>query len=135
MQAQQTAPQVETGAQFPERLVAYIIDAVVIGVPFVILMALLPMGLAYLIGLIGSVGYVIYSWTATGQTIGKMAMGLRVVNADTGDLITPGSAAMRYVGYIVSGMAFYLGFLWIIWDPKREGWHDKIARTRVVKAR
>jgi uncharacterized RDD family membrane protein YckC len=77
----------------------------------------------------------VFFWTGTGQTPGKMAMGIRVVSAQTGDVIGMGEALLRYVGYIISGLALGLGFLWIIWDPKHEGWHDKIASTRVVKAR
>ena len=44
-------------------------------------------------------------------------------------------ALLRYVGYIVSGIAIGLGFLWIIWDDKKQGWHDKIASTKVIRVR
>lgn len=120
---------------FPERIVAYIIDAIIIAISTVILIMLLPVALAYVIALVIGVGYAVYFWTTSGQTPGKMAMGLKVVNAETGGLLDPGAAVIRYVGYLISGIPLYLGFLWIIWDPKHEGWHDKIAKTKVIRAK
>ena len=120
-------------ADFGTRLVAWLIDWVIIVVPAVILMLILPVVLAYLLVLVASVGYQIYFWTTTGQTIGKKAMGIKVVSAETGALLTYSEAALRYVGYIVSGIPLYLGYLWIIWDPQHDGWHDKIAKTKVIK--
>ena len=127
--------QSDVSAGFPERLVAYIIDAIIVAIPTVIFMMLLPMALAYVIALVIGVGYAVYFWTTSGQTPGKMAMGLKVVNAETGGLLDPGAAVIRYVGYLISGIPLYLGFLWIIWDPKHEGWHDKIAKTKVIRAK
>jgi uncharacterized RDD family membrane protein YckC len=60
-------------------------------------------------------------------------MGLKVVSAETGDLLDMGGAALRYVGYMVSAIPLYLGFFWILWDPKHDAWHDKIAKTKVIK--
>jgi uncharacterized RDD family membrane protein YckC len=120
-------------ADFGTRLVAWLIDWVIVVVPAVILMLILPMALAYLLVLVASVGYQLYFWTTTGQTIGKKAMGLKVVSAETGELLDWGGAAMRYVGYIVSGIPLYLGYFWMIWDPQHDGWHDKIAKTKVIK--
>lgn len=127
--------QSDVSVGFPERLVAYIIDGIIIAIPTVIFMMLLPVSLAYVIALVIGVGYAVYFWTTSGQTPGKMAMGLKVVNAETGDLLDPGAAVIRYVGYLISGIPLYLGFLWIIWDPKHEGWHDKIAKTKVIRAK
>jgi uncharacterized RDD family membrane protein YckC len=120
-------------ADFGTRLVAWLIDAVIVGVPVFILAVILPLPLVYLVALIAGVGYQVYFWTTTGQTIGKKAMGLKVVSAETGELLDYGGAAIRYVGYIVSGIPFYLGYLWMIWDPQHDGWHDKIAKTKVIK--
>ena len=136
MQAQMSGGSVSAetvSADFGTRLVAWLIDAVIVGVPAFILMMLLAVMLIYPLLLVASVGYQLYFWTTTGQTIGKKAMGLKVVSAETGELLDYGGAAMRYVGYIVSGIALYLGYLWIIWDPQHDGWHDKIAKTKVIK--
>lgn len=120
-------------ADFGTRLVAWLIDTVIIGVPTLIVGMILPMPLGNLLGLVAGIAYQVYFWTSTGQTPGKMAMGLKVVSAETGELLDTGGAAIRYVGYIVSGIPFALGYLWVIWDPKHEAWHDKIARTKVIK--
>ncbi len=84
-------------------------------------------GLALLLNL---VYYVIL--TARGATLGKKVFGLKVVKKD-GTLPGLGRALLRQtVGYFVSSI-FGLGFLWIAFDPQRQGWHDKIAGTYVVR--
>jgi len=128
-----TAGEVSVG--FPERLVAYLIDGAIIGGAQLFVTLLTNQSAGALLGFVIGVAYLVFFWTGTGQTPGKMAMGIRVVNAQTGDVIGVGAALLRYVGYIVSAIPLFLGFLWIIWDPKHEGWHDKIASTRVVRAR
>ncbi|MFA5181436.1 MAG: RDD family protein [Syntrophales bacterium] len=68
-----------------------------------------------------------------GQTPGKMILDLKVIPAEDG-VMTFGMAFLRWVGYIVSIFFFYLGFVWIAFDPRKQGWHDKIAGTVVVRA-
>ena len=87
--------------------------------------------LAIILGILISVGYYTYFWTKSGQTIGKTVAGIKVISAD-GSPLTWGQSFMRYIGYIVSGFLFSLGFLWVIMDKRRQGWHDKIAKTYVV---
>lgn len=67
----------------------------------------------------------------SGQTPGKMLLRLRVVAA-SGEPVTTGTAFLRWTGTIISGLFFFLGFFWIAIDPKKQGWHDKIAMTFVV---
>ena len=130
----QQAVSVETvSADFGTRLVALLIDGAIIGVPAIILMMILPVMLIYPLLLVASVGYQIYFWTTTGQTFGKQLMGLKVVSAETGNLLDPGTAALRYVGYLASALPIYLGFFWAIWDPMHDTWADKIAKTKVIK--
>jgi uncharacterized RDD family membrane protein YckC len=66
-----------------------------------------------------------------GQTPGKMLLRLRVIAA-SGEPITPGTAFLRWTGYLISGLFFFLGFFWIAIDRRKQGWHDKIALTLVV---
>ena len=82
-------------------------------------------------GLIFSVVYYIGSWAKAGQTIGKMTIGVKVVGAD-GKPPSWGAAILRYIGYMVNIIVFSIGFLWIVFDGKRQGWHDKLAGTYVV---
>jgi uncharacterized RDD family membrane protein YckC len=65
-----------------------------------------------------------------GQTPGKYLMGLRIVRTDT-DRIRLGNAVLREIGYVLSGILF-LGYLWILFDNRRQGFHDKLAGTLVV---
>jgi len=117
---------------FGERFVAYLIDFVILAViDVVLIVALGPVG-GRLLSFVVNLAYLVGFWTAQGATPGKMVLGLRVVKQD-GSPLDGSAAALRYVGYIVSGLAIGLGFLWIIWDPQHEGWHDKIAKTRVIK--
>lgn len=88
---------------------------------------------AGLIGLLIGIAYFFFFWVhEKGQTLGHRFLALRVVRED-GQPIDIGTAVLRYIGYFVSSFVFCLGFLWVAWDPKKQGWHDKIARTVVVK--
>jgi uncharacterized RDD family membrane protein YckC len=68
-----------------------------------------------------------------GKTVGKSALNIRIVMEDGSD-ITFGRMFLRnIVGYFISWFVLALGFLWIIWDEDKQGWHDKIASTMVVQ--
>ena len=120
-------------ADFFVRLVAALIDGIILIIPQMIVRLILGPALGGLIGLAVGVGYSYYFWTTSGQTPGKMVMSLKVVSAETGGLLEPSAALLRYVGYIVSSIPIGLGFLWVLWDPKHDAWHDKIAKTKVIK--
>jgi len=81
-------------------------------------------------------GMTYFTWFhgIVGRTPGKMLLGLRVIQA-SGDPITPGIAFLRWVGYLISGPIFCLGFLWVAFDGRKQGWHDKIAATLVIRWR
>jgi uncharacterized RDD family membrane protein YckC len=78
---------------------------------------------------------VIWFWTAKQATPGKMLLSLRVVDAKTGGNLTVGQSIVRYVGYFVSAIPFGLGLIWVGIDSKKQGWHDKIAGTVVVRSK
>ena len=80
-----------------------------------------------------SIFYYIGFWTTDGQTMGKTIVGLKVIRTD-GTQLSVVRALLRYIGYIVSASLFSIGFLWAAFDPKRQGWHDKLAGTLVVYA-
>jgi len=83
-------------------------------------------------GLITSVIYYVGFWVSSGQTIGKFITGIKVSKAD-GTRLSWGSAILRYIGYLISAVALSIGFLWLAFDKKRQGWHDKMAGTLVVR--
>lgn len=90
-------------------------------------------GLVMVCGLILSILYYVYGWSKSGQTIAKNVFGIKVIGTN-GQPISIGRALLRYLGYIVSGLALSFGFLWVAFDKKHQGWHDKIASTYVVEA-
>ena len=79
-----------------------------------------------------SIAYYVYFWTTSGQTPGHQALHLRVVRTD-GTSLDVVTAIIRYVGYIISAIPIFLGFLWAAWDPQKQGWHDKLASTYVIR--
>lgn len=76
--------------------------------------------------------YFIWFHGTVGQTLGKKLCGLRVIRI-SGEKMTLGIAFLRWVGYLISGIFFFLGFIWIAFDDRKQGWHDKIALTLVVR--
>ena len=76
--------------------------------------------------------YFTYFHGTSGQTPGKMMLRIRVEQID-GEEMTLGIGFLRWVGYIISSLTLYLGFLWIGIDPQKRGWHDWIAGTVVVR--
>ena len=89
-----------------------------------------PLALGVVIFLIVTLLYDIGFWLLAGQTPGKRVMGVRVVRTD-GKRLKFGNALRRAIGYVISGILF-LGYLWILFDNRRQGFHDKLAGTMVV---
>ena len=148
-------------AGFASRLLAVIIDTILLVITYVgltwfisVAVKLLPIGrvfgfsLSKLLGQEGSgqlvstetviavftlstIVYYVFFWTITGQTLGMILMGLRVVTIE-GRRLTVWRAIIRFIGYIIAALPFFLGFAWILVDNRRQGWHDKLAGTYVA---
>jgi hypothetical protein len=80
-----------------------------------------------------SASIMISCWIYTATSPGKWVTRLRVVDATTGKAPTTRQSIVRYLSYFLSALPFGLGFFWIIWDKKKQGWHDKIANTYVIR--
>lgn len=93
-------------------------------------------GLWFLVVLGLTVGTLVYEAVLTGgpsgQTIGKRAMGIRVIDFDTGGPIGKGRAVGRALFRSFFSGFFLLGYLWMLWDREKQTWHDKIVRAVVV---
>lgn len=146
-----------THAGFASRAIAFVLDIVAMSLAGLVAIALLQalLGFFTLYGLLGqrvtqsdlfhaivavavalvgaaiAIGYPVGFWVLLGQTPGKMLMGLRIVRSN-GKPLTIRYALLRYVGYWVSAIPLGLGFLWVLVDDRREGWHDKLAGTCVM---
>jgi len=71
-------------------------------------------------------------WHFWSATPGKMLLRIKVADAVSEGPISDTQIALRLFGYVVSSLFFFLGFFWIGFDKRRQGWHDKIANTVVV---
>ncbi len=119
-------------AGFGQRLLAALIDWLilfVVSAPISILFfeasAVMPLLAA---------ATVIGFWRYCGATPGKLAVAVRIVDARTGQPVGTGRLALRLLCYLLSALPLYLGFLWIAFDRRKQGWHDKIARTVVIQS-
>ena len=74
-------------------------------------------------------------WHFKSATPGKMVISAVIVDARTFEPPTTGQLVGRYLGYYVSIFGLFLGFLWIAFDPRKQGWHDKMASTVVIRRR
>lgn len=164
------SPQGKQLSEWWKRLVALIIDGLIVGVPSNIIggivfaslftvsvptynpatgrfeggagffgRMLASYGAFFIAYLAISGAYYIYLHASRGQTVGKMAMKIKVIDEQTGELIDYGRAAVRWaipqaLSLFTCGIAGILNGLWPLWDPKRQTWHDKVARTVVVDA-
>jgi len=71
-------------------------------------------------------------WYQYAATPGKWLVDCEIVDAHTGNPLSLLQAVVRYLAYLVSAAPLGLGFFWILWDKRKQGWHDKIARTVVI---
>ena len=76
---------------------------------------------------------IIYFWIKKQATPGKMCLSLKIVDANNLGKPSTKQLVSRMFGYIVSTLPFLLGMIWISFDPRKQGWHDKIANTVVIK--
>ena len=74
----------------------------------------------------------LFMWVKFLGTPGKLVLGCHVIDAKTKQHLKPLQALIRYLSYFVSLIPLGLGFFWIAWDKKKQGFHDKIAGTIVV---
>jgi uncharacterized RDD family membrane protein YckC len=63
----------------------------------------------------------------------RRKLGVYILDAETGAFIGKGRAAKRFLMSQVSALAFLVGYLWMIWDPQKQTWHDKVAHSVVVR--
>ena len=98
----------------------------------------LPTSALVAMGLVGSVlgaGYFLFFWSLSGQTLGKLLTGGRVVDGrgGGGGALGASRAALRLVGAVLSAVPLGAGFLGLWTDTERRGWHDRLAGTKVVR--
>ena len=125
---------------FWRRFVAYCIDTFILGSLLMIFasstltsMSATQSSWVNLIAFAASALYFIFFWSfQDGQTLGNRFLKFKVINEDGSKLVI-GGAILRYFGLLISFMFLFLGVIWVGLDKKKQGWHDKIARTLVVE--
>jgi uncharacterized RDD family membrane protein YckC len=135
------------------RLIAYILDGILISAAWFVLLtvativgigSISPDGeitgtgagaflLILFVGTILSLLYFPFFWARGGKTPGMRPFRIRVVRDRDGGPVGFGAAILRLIGYAINGMVLYIGFVWILIDKRRRGWHDLIAGTVVIE--
>jgi len=77
--------------------------------------------------------FVIVFWLYKSATPGKMILGLKVVHSDTGEPLSLGQSIGRYLGYFVAMIPLFIGIFWVLFDKKKQGWHDKLVKSVVIR--
>jgi uncharacterized RDD family membrane protein YckC len=111
-------------AGFWRRFGGALIDGLVVTVVEFILKLVLG-GAGVALSLVFSFGYYTYFHGRTGQTPGDAALGIRVVDIESGEVIGYGRAFGRALVSIASILVIAIGYLWMLWDPRKQTWHDK----------
>ena len=138
-------------ASWLSRVGAYLVDLLILALPLIVLFLILfaadpgdtgaawiGLILVYIVSLVLPFAYfTVLHGNERGQTLGKRAAGIRVVDERTGGSIGYGRAFGRYGIIVVFGLLIVpvlLDYLWPLWDSKNQAWHDKTVHSVVVKA-
>jgi uncharacterized RDD family membrane protein YckC len=137
---------------FWSRFGAFLVDSIII-MPLILLLAYMIYGGAYfdltaimegrwvsgpadtVISYLLPAVFVVTLWIKKQATPGKMVIHAIIVDAATGNPMTTGQAIIRYLCYYVSLIPLFLGLIWVGFDSKKQGWHDKIAGTVVIRTK
>jgi uncharacterized RDD family membrane protein YckC len=142
-QSYEQAPPAEAGppvggpsgprAGFWRRFAALVIDSILLGIVDFVLRKIFSVSLYYVGSLIVNWGYyTALEGSERGASVGKMALGIKVLDFNSGGRLGYGKALIRTIAKILSAIPIFLGFFWMLWDPEKRTWHDKIAGAVVV---
>ncbi|MFJ3432230.1 RDD family protein [Streptomyces cyaneofuscatus] len=121
-----------------------IIDGLIIGAPYVLLVGIggamgdAAGGVIVLIGVLLTIGlalWQLYQEGTTGQTIGKKAVGIRLLREADGRPLGFGMAFVRRLAHFLDSIACYIGWLWPLWDEKKQTFADKVCSSVVIRSR
>ena len=120
-------------AGFWRRFSGALIDGIILNIVSLLLRLVFGFGAGYGIGVaVAGVYFTGMIGAPRGQTLGQMALGIRVIDFGSGGPIGYGRAFIRWVVSYISGVVILLGYLWMLWDREKQCWHDKVANDVVV---
>jgi uncharacterized RDD family membrane protein YckC len=114
------------------RFAAALIDGIIVVIPGTILGRTLGTGGSLLALALYVCYYGYFEGSASGQTVGKRGMGIRVYDLRGRGPIGFGRGVGRYFARILSAIPLFLGYFWMLWDGEKQTWHDKLVSTVVV---
>lgn len=125
------------------RFVSVIIDGIIVNIiKYILIAIIMVMGVSFIEAslITGYISipivavYLIYFF-GNGQTPGMMAMKIKLIRTDRNPEIGYWKGFLRWIGLGISALVLGIGYLWILIDKNKQGWHDKIADVYVVAAR
>jgi uncharacterized RDD family membrane protein YckC len=120
-------------AGFWRRFAAVFVDGIILAIPYSVLLAIMSQGAAWGLSILIDLAYFTYlEGSASGQTIGKKLLSIRVIDFNSGGSIGYPRAFGRYLGRFLSSAVLLLGYLWMLWDKEKQTWHDKLVSSVVV---
>ena len=133
-------------AEWPQRALATLIDGGIVLGGYVVLLILalifgkIASGLGTLVAILGYLAilaFVIWNQVIvqgqTGQSIGKKQIGIKLIAEQTGQPLGPGMTFVRMIAHVLDSIPCYIGYLWPLWDAKKQTFADKIMTSIVVK--
>ena len=120
-------------AGFWRRFAGLLIDGILLSIVTGIVSRAIHGTTGSLVGFVIDAAYfTILIGASRGQTLGQMALGIRVIDFNTGGPIGYGRAFIRWIVSIISTIVIFLGYFWMLWDKEKQCWHDKAANDVVV---
>ncbi|MBK3580239.1 RDD family protein [Streptomyces sp. MBT65] len=123
-------------ANWGQRFLGTLVDGLIFLVPYILIIVGRGNGALTAVGFVLLLGLAIWQLIQegkTGQTVGKKALGIRLVRENTGQPLGIGMAFLRRLAHFVDSIACYLGWLWPAWDAKRQTFADKICGSIVIR--
>ncbi|MEW1643202.1 RDD family protein [Streptomyces sp. NPDC091219] len=123
-------------ANWGQRFLGTLVDGLIFLVPYILIIVGKGKGALVAIGALIIIGVAIWQLIQegrTGQTVGKKALGIRLVRESDGQPLGVGMAFVRRLAHFLDSIACYLGWLWPAWDAKRQTFADKVCGSIVIR--
>ena len=124
-------------ANWGQRFLGTLVDGLVFLVPYLLIIFGKKTPVLVIVGFVALLGLAIWQLIMegrTGQTVGKKALGIRLLKEETGQPLGVGMAFVRRIAHILDSIACYLGWLWPAWDAKRQTFADKVCGSIVIRS-